>query len=288
MALLQNGFRQISVGRLFGSSVIDGSNADCLSNMWTQSGRMDNSAIGEGYESSGQVLSYPDDMNVPYAYHPAQIAGRMASYSTIIGEGNASPDLRLTMQALADLIGSGDAEAIGGLIVQLFANVAGNGSITDADIKAFLLMAANITGSGSAAANIFALAQLVSFINGSGSTSSTLTGTGAMSADILAYGELTPEGIRDSIWNALATQYNRTGTMGEKVNDAGSASNPWTEIIETGLSAGEILKLLLSVAAGDATGLDESAVFKSVDGTKNRITATISGENRTITSRDPS
>ena len=231
MALLNNGFRQATIGRIFGVTNIDGANAASVAIRWPQSGRMDNSAIGEGYGDAGQVLSYPDDMNTPYAFHPAQVAGRMASYSTIIGDGTIAPDLRLTLQAIADLIGSGDAEATGGLIVQLLASLAGSGAITDADMKAFLLMVANISGSGTAAANISALAQLLSSLSGSGVAESTLTGTGAMSANILAYGELTPEGIRDSVWNALASQYNTAGTMGEKLNDAGAAGNPWAALL---------------------------------------------------------
>jgi len=150
---------------------------------------------------------------------------------TVPAEGTIAPDLRLTLQAIADLIGSGDAEATGGLIVQLLASLAGSGAITDADMKAFLLMVANISGSGTAAANISALAQLLSSLSGSGVAESTLTGTGAMSANILAYGELTPEGIRDSVWNALASQYNTAGTMGEKLNDAGAAGNPWAALL---------------------------------------------------------
>jgi hypothetical protein len=53
------------------------------------------------------------------------------------------------------------------------------------------------------------------------------------------------------------------------------------------MTAEEILKLILSVTSGDATGMEGATVtFKSQDGTKNRLVATISGGNRTVTSKD--
>lgn len=231
MALLNNGFRQGSVGRLIGATLIDGANRDCINQGWNQSGRMDNSAISEAYGTDGGLISYPDDMNHPYSWKPPQTAGRMAAYSSLIGQGTISADMILTLQALAALSGSGDASATGGLIVQLLADLSGQGTISNADMQAFLLMVAAIGGEGTISAAISALAELDAALIGSGDSAATLTGTGAMSADILAYGELTPEGIRDSIWNALSSQYTGAGTMGEKLNDAGAAGNPWAALI---------------------------------------------------------
>lgn len=56
--------------------------------------------------------------------------------------------------------------------------------------------------------------------------------------------------------------------------------------VEDGITLKQALRLLLAVAAGDATGLDGNAAFKSVDGSKNRIAGTRSGGSRTITTRD--
>lgn len=231
MALLNNGFRQGSVGRLIGATLLDGTNRDCINQAWNQSGRMDNSAISEAYGSAGDLISYPDDLNHPYSWKMAQTAGRMAAYSSLIGQGTISANMILTVQGIAALSGSGDASATGGLIVQLLADLSGQGTISDADMKAFLLMVAAIGGEGTISAAISALAEMDAALTGSGVAEGTLTGTGAMSAAILAYGELTPEGIRDSIWNALAAQYTGAGTMGEKVNDAGAAGNPWAALL---------------------------------------------------------
>ena len=56
--------------------------------------------------------------------------------------------------------------------------------------------------------------------------------------------------------------------------------------IEGGLSLRQAMRILLAYAAGDATGLDTNPVFKSQDGTKDRLAGTVSGGNRTITTLD--
>lgn len=59
--------------------------------------------------------------------------------------------------------------------------------------------------------------------------------------------------------------------------------------VEGSLSLKEAIRLLLAVAAGDASGLEGSnPVFKSQDGTKNRIEATYAAGERDITSLDAS
>ena len=60
-----------------------------------------------------------------------------------------------------------------------------------------------------------------------------------------------------------------------------------TAPIEGGYTLGGVMRLLLAQAAGSATGLEGATpAFKSVDGSKNRIEATYSAGNRTITSLD--
>ena len=58
--------------------------------------------------------------------------------------------------------------------------------------------------------------------------------------------------------------------------------------VEGGLTLVETLRLLLAVAQGNATQLDGNPVFRSLDGSKTRIAATLAGGVRTITTRDAS
>lgn len=61
----------------------------------------------------------------------------------------------------------------------------------------------------------------------------------------------------------------------------------WAKVIEGALTAEQIQRILLAVNAGDATGLESGApLFKSQDGTKNRVVATYSAGARVVTSRD--
>lgn len=57
--------------------------------------------------------------------------------------------------------------------------------------------------------------------------------------------------------------------------------------VEAGLTLKQALRLILAATSNNATGLESgSPVFKSADGTKDRITATYSGGTRTVTDRD--
>lgn len=92
---------------------------------------------------------------------------------------------------------------------------------------------------------------------------------------------LTPDSVASAVWAAVSSLNNAAGTMGEKLNDAGSGSNPWTEIIESGLSAAEILRIILSVQAGKTTINGTSVAFRDLDDTKDRVQAEMTGSERT-------
>lgn len=232
----------------------------------------------------------PDGYRIPYAWVMPQTAGGLSTRNSVTGTGTISTTALAVRLAQANLTGSGDLTAIGGLIVQLIADIAGSGEISDADLKAFLQAVANISGSGGISdAEASGLGELIAAITGLGTAAgSTATGIGELTADLVVTGTgLTTGNVGAAVWGAIAAVNNDAGTMGEKLNDAGSASNPWTEVIESGYTAAEILRLLAAVAQGDATGLESgSPVFKGIDGTTDRVTATYSGGTRTVTGRD--
>lgn len=235
--------------------------------------------------------AWPNGYRNGYAWSQAPKAGGLASTLHVRGSGDVSDAEAWAVKlASAAISGSGDLTATGSLIVQLVAAITGSGTVSDADIKAFLQLAAALTGSGTAAGTATGRGALVAALTGASSVGATLAGTGAMSADIVVTGTgLSTANVGEAVWSALASANNTAGTMGEKLNDAGSASNPWTEVIESGYTAAEILRLLAAVAQGDASGLEGAApVFKSIDGTTDRITATYSSGTRTITGRDAS
>lgn len=134
-----------------------------------------------------------------------------------------------------------------------------------------------------------------------GDMAATMTITGDIDAVLLAFAdmnsdygtELTAAQVADEVWNSVAGGFNRTGTMGEKLNDAGSAANPWTEVIESGYTAEEVLRILFAVAAGRTTITDlgngaATVVFKSQNGVVDRLTADMEGSERIEITLDPS
>lgn len=82
-----------------------------------------------------------------------------------------------------------------------------------------------------------------------------------------------------------AIGYSTAGGSGPSAADIADAV--WAKVIEGALTAEQIQRILLAVNAGDATGLESGApLFKSQDGTKNRVVATYSAGARVVTSRD--
>ena len=132
-----------------------------------------------------------------------------------------------------------------------------------------------------------AFGALIAALTASGSIFSTLTGTGELDADLTVTGTgLSTANVGQAVWSVLAASNNGAGTMGDKLNDAGSGSNPWTEVIESGLSAAEVLRIILAVQAGK-TEIDGTTVkFRDVADAKDRVTASMTGSERTTVTLD--
>jgi len=288
MGILANGFiGATGVYQTFGATVLNNAYPSARLANFARTGAKRNITAGEGISSG--LVSLPSGYRHPGAWMMPQKPGALSARNTVTGSGSASATALAVKLATADLTGDGDLAAFGSLIVQLVADLVGSGDISDADLKAFLQAVAGIGGTGGiSSAQATGLGELIAAMTGLGSVDSTLTGSGELTADITVTGTgLSTANVGEAVWSALAAANNSAGSMGEKLNDAGSASNPWTEIIESGLTAAEILKLITASVAGSATGLESgSPVFKSIDGTVDRITATYSGGTRTVTGRD--
>lgn len=237
-------------------------------------------------------LSTDTKAGLPVGYlHPASWSmpikpGYLSSRNNLTGSGTIVASALAVKLAEADLTGDGDLAAIGSLIVQALADLEGSGTISDAGIQAFLAAVANLTGSGTInAASLLGLGALLASLSGSGTTAgSTASGIGELTADLVVTGTgLTTSNVGQAVWAAIAASNNVAGTMGEKLNDAGSASNPWTEIIESGLTAAEILRIVAAALAGEVSGAGSGVeTFKGLDGTTDRIVSTVDDDgNRT-------
>jgi hypothetical protein len=197
---------------------------------------------------------------------------------------------------VAGLSGVGDISADGQLaqILEALADLTGSGSLSaDASYVQHLEAVAALSGSGSISPPVLgALVDLVSALAGTASISSAdISATGNISGDILPYTDLSPEALASAVWESVAAEHNVVGSMGEKVNDAGSASNPWTEVIEGTYTATEVLRLLLAVAAGKTTIVDHGGgsatiTFRDTSDTTDRVVADMTGSERTTVTLD--
>ena len=285
MGVLANGFiGATGVFQTYGATVLNNAYPSARLANFARTGANRNITAGEGITS--RLVSLPSGNRHPSAWMMPQTAGALAARNTVSGTGGVSEaDTWALKLAQAALSGTGSLDAVGGLIVQLIADIAGSGGISEGDLKAFLQALADIGGSGEISdAQATGLGELVAALTGLGLVDATLTGIGELSADLVVTGTgLTTSNVGQAVWAAVAAANNAAGTMGEKLNDAGSASNPWTEVIEAGYTAAEILRILAAHAAGAATGLEgANPQFTGLDGTTVRIDGTYSAGTRSI------
>lgn len=234
--------------------------------------------------------SFPTGTNPPYSLVMGDKGTLLVSSNTTNGDGEITAGMAMGRAIAADLSGSGTISAANlSLIIQLACSALnGTGALT-VSMSGIVQMASTMAGTGQITSALNLLASVVCSMSGSGAITATLRGTASLEADITPFTTLSPENLAASVWNSLAASFNSVGTMGEKMNDAGSAANPWTEVIESGYTAAEILRILAAVAAGKSSGQPTNPVFRDLGDTKDRVTGTVdSSGNRTSVTVDES
>jgi hypothetical protein len=238
-----------------------------------------------GSASISNKAGFPNGATHPYSWSLGIKAGGLSSYNSSNIAFSATADLLSvkTMDGSSSIsfTSAGDL----GLVISLD----GTSSITftsTADLDGI----AQITGSSSivfsSAADLGTLTALAGTSTITFSSDANLTGIARLDGTSGGAPELSPEGLAAAVWSAVAGDYNAAGTMGEKLNDAGSAANPWTEVIESGYTAEEILRILLAVAAGKTTISGSDVAFRDVADTKDRVAASMTGSERTTVTLD--
>jgi hypothetical protein len=292
MALLQNRTlnAQYPYRRIGGTAT-----ATDAANLRPQMGIRNVSWLSPFVGGLSSTASFPTGWNFGNGWMPAKSNGGVwaanLSNVQINGAGAFTSSIAGGKNASASLAGSGSLTAPLQLVVSLIASLLGSGTITNAGAVAYLQLAASLAGAGNVTGLKQALAGASAALSGSGTvTGSTLRATGTLAANISSAGNvLDSANVGPAVWGSLASLNNIAGTMGEKLNDAGSGSNPWTEVIESGYTAAEILRIITAYAAGAVTGGPASPAFKSLDGTKTRIGGTADADgNRTRSTLDGS
>ena len=153
----------------------------------------------------------------------------------------------------------------GGLSLQV--TLAADGTITFTQAGALALTIA-LAGDGTATmTGAGGLSMIVPF---DGAAAFALTGTAnlkgnlALSGDITPFTELSPQNLAAAVWAA---------------------------VLEAGYSAGDLMRVLAAVAAGktdiDTSGANPIVKFRDVNDTTDRVTATMTGSERTTVVIDP-
>lgn len=202
-------------------------------------------------DNNNQYSSHPQfGLRPPYSLVLAPKEGGMSMYSA--GTGSVSNAAQIAGYfASATLTGIGViSNGAMGLTVEMVAALAGTGSLS-ASIIGNLQAVATLTGSSTVTAAQSALAGMVASLAGSGLISDAQQeALGQMTANIYVnQSQATVQEIVDGVWEALTTDHNNPGTMGEAMNGAGSAGNPWITDLSaynTANTAGKILKDRLS------------------------------------------
>lgn len=200
-------------------------------------------------ESGGhdRKTAYPVGYLHPYCWSLPQTSGGLSSHKE--GQITATP----TGQAVGGKPISGSADitfsttATGGLIV----SGSGSASITFSPTGTLISVA---SGSGSATVTLSGSALIGALAGISGQSSITFTPTAVIRAVGYLSGlstnetEFSADALARAVWDAVAADFNISGTMGEKLNAAGTAGDPWTADLSPYLTgtAGEQLRKALT------------------------------------------
>lgn len=190
-------------------------------------GRGDRLAWFCGDHSADNKGGFPYGYRSPGAWLLGLKAGGLSSYNQLTGAGEIAPlNVAGGINGDATLSGFGDiSSAEAQLVISMVATLAGIGTIASSDLRGYLNAVATLTGTGeiSSTTALAALGWIVAAVNGSGTISNaTPYASGELEATIRGYSDMTPEGIRDKVWDALLSQYQIDGSAGKALSNASS------------------------------------------------------------------
>jgi hypothetical protein len=204
-----------------------------------------------GWASLDNKTGVPEGYSPPYSIQMPVRDGGMSTFTSIVGSGTIASTSSVTAGKswpISTITGSGTVgDASLSLIIQLLADITGSGEVSNSTaLKAIANFIATITGQGEIADSPL---NLIAWCNttmaGNSAITATMKGFADMSAEISATGDvLTAQQVASAVWAAIAADNNIPTTMGEKLNDAGGASNPWSVELPgsyTGDQAGKLI-----------------------------------------------
>jgi len=170
---------------------------------------------------------FPTGTNVPYSLIMGDKGALLSATTTISGTSENTFAMAMGLAAECDITGNGDLTGSLSLVIQLACDILASGTIS-ASLVGKLEMASALAGSGDLTSSLNLIAFVISELTGSGTVSGTFFGTASLEADISSSSTLSPENLAAAVWNSIAASFNTAGTMGNKMNSAASAGDPWS------------------------------------------------------------
>lgn len=200
---------------------------------------------------STQKAAIPAGYLAPGAWQLPRQTGGLSSFKFIAGSSDLTASITAGRNLDAVLAGTSDLTAVGQLIVSAAATLSGTGSVSG-NVLASLNGAATLAGTGDVAGALLAIGHAAAGLAGTGSASGTLTATGALAATI-----------------EIGAQQALTALdVASEVLDA--------QLIETGLSVRETLRLVVAALAGKVSEAGSTVTIRNaVADSKDRIVATV-------------
>jgi hypothetical protein len=256
-----------------------------------KSGMARNRLYPDRRTASLPYYAVPSNYYPPYTWLMPQIAGSIGSINQIAGAGATSVgNLAGGLNAVSPLVGSGTVtNAQGSLILQAVAALIGSGALTG-NLLALANAAAALVGAGAITAAAGQLAQIlegVAALSGTGG----LTGSLGAQASLLA-GLLGSGAVSSATTSGPATMRADIVLTGSTLSTANVGSAVWTQALEGGFSAGDIMKLIAAVMAGKTTIVDlgggsATVTFRSINDSATRVSAGMTGSERTTVTLTP-
>jgi hypothetical protein len=209
-----------------------------LRQMWGRT-ELRNTTCGEGISDKTAGIPYghlaPSSWCLPFK------AGAMSSFTNCVFRFTPGD---LTLAAGRNLSAATTVTVtVSDALLELIVSAVGSTSITFT-LTGTALIAANAIGNTSFSftvnnATLGAIIDAVANTFIQFSAAATPRATGNLEGHITPFTELSPQSLAAAVWQALSAEYNDAGTMGNKLNSAASAGDPWSTALPGSYSAGE-------------------------------------------------
>lgn len=259
MALLQNGYRDRSSGvRIFGLTAHNLSVPYALQANSALTGTKRNIVASEAW--TDEQIGLPHGYRSGYTWLLPQKIGSLKSANEAQGVASTTFSGAMGVNLDATIAGTSELTVTGQLVVSATASIDGTSDLTG-NLLAALAGDATITGTSDCTGTLSALGWAEAAISGTASLTLTSYATGTLEATITPFTELSPQSL---------------------------ASAVWTQALEAGYTAEEMMRVMSAALAGEVSGAGTATVtIRDIADTTNRIVASVDGTgNRTSVTLD--